>query len=73
MQRKCKAQHRQKVETEDEHQEGVFQVIYYYTCDIENEHGIECPYPARHCKYKEQCEEFEEWVMETIYTALGDE
>jgi hypothetical protein len=69
----CSALIYEEMRTEDEKREGVFEVIPYYTCDLIDEHNFKCPYPARFCEYKEQNEKFEQYLLNAIEEALGDE
>ena len=45
----------------------IYEDVPYFTCDVIDEHGYECPYQAMFCEYKEQEEKIEEILLGGIF------
>ncbi len=58
----CDFLKRQVMRVPDEDNPGIEERITYYDCRMDDQ-GLDCPYPAILCKFKEQCEEFYNFVL----------
>jgi hypothetical protein len=61
-----------EMRTPIEERPGVWEVVPYFYCQLEEDFNLQCPYPARVCGYKDQREEFTNSIMKIAKDALDE-
>ena len=68
----CKYCSEEELRSEIVERPGVYEVIPYFYCELEEDFSLVCPYPARVCGYKDQRECFENAIMKIARDAVDE-